>query len=214
MPALKPWSDAESDYKVWGWKHPLMLHMQLNPGLAFNEILLGQRTPARILVGRDTNTPLVQRQAVKCDACGALHDARIWGGKSAFGAWFGLYCPDCEARIPTLLNIFSRLIIVLTAPVWWPLKSTLRPRLVARNLHLVRERREQGEAGQPKIRAWKMGLFWGGFMFLIFTVHEGISDGFSSTMLIRGAVIWGMGGALFGIIMKLVLNRAARVQVD
>ena len=32
-------------YKVYTWKNWMMLHWILNPGLAINELILGQRVP-------------------------------------------------------------------------------------------------------------------------------------------------------------------------
>ena len=32
-------------YKVWKLPHPMLIHWVLNPGLAFNELILGQRVP-------------------------------------------------------------------------------------------------------------------------------------------------------------------------
>ena len=48
-------------YKVYTWKNWMMLHWILNPGLAINELILGQRVPKvsledemiRVLIGLD-----------------------------------------------------------------------------------------------------------------------------------------------------------------
>lgn len=58
-------------YTVWTWKHPLMLHWILNPGLAFIELVLGMRMPATSLIERASPRPFVERQYVPCPACGA-----------------------------------------------------------------------------------------------------------------------------------------------
>jgi hypothetical protein len=43
----------ETKYKIWTWKNPLMLHWIINPGLAINELILGQRIPKITLVEKN-----------------------------------------------------------------------------------------------------------------------------------------------------------------
>lgn len=43
----------QSKYKGRTWKNPMMLHWIVNPGLAFNELVLGQRVPKVMLIERN-----------------------------------------------------------------------------------------------------------------------------------------------------------------
>lgn len=39
----------KTKYKLWSWKHPMVLHWIINPGLVINELLFGQRVPKIML---------------------------------------------------------------------------------------------------------------------------------------------------------------------
>jgi len=84
-----------SKYTVWALPHPLVLNWVLNPGLAVNELLLGQRLPRVMLIDKTSDKPFVERTFVPCPHCGVIHDGRLWGKASAFGRWFGVVCPAC-----------------------------------------------------------------------------------------------------------------------
>lgn len=108
-----------SKFKVWALPHPLILHWVLNPGLAFNELVLGQRLPRVTLIDRTSDEPLRDRTYVPCPHCSSLHNSRVaraaWG---SFGNWFGFVCPNCKKDIPVLWNVFSLLILAVTSPFW------------------------------------------------------------------------------------------------
>jgi hypothetical protein len=93
------------DFTVWTWRHPMMLHWIANPGLAFNELVLGQRMPARANVCRQCRTSFVD-----CPHCNRAIDAVQWGGRSALGHWRGLPCPHCGGSIPVLSNALAFLV--------------------------------------------------------------------------------------------------------
>ncbi len=42
-------------YKVWKLPHPMLLHWIINPGLAFNELILGQRIPKITLIDKTSD---------------------------------------------------------------------------------------------------------------------------------------------------------------
>src|SRR5688500_7376547 len=86
-----------SAYKVWSWKHPLMLHWIVNPGLAINELILGQRIPKVTLIEKNSRRPLAEKSFVPCPHCHTIHSGLKWTvqNKTAFGNWFGLYCDHC-----------------------------------------------------------------------------------------------------------------------
>ncbi len=93
------------DYEVKTWRHPLMLHWIVNPGLAVNELVLGQLLPAR------TNSCLrCGADFVDCPHCQRSVDCMTWSGRRALGHWSALPCPSCSGPIPTLSNALSYLI--------------------------------------------------------------------------------------------------------
>ena len=52
--------------------------MGIEPGLAINELILGQRHQKVMLVDKTSDAPLMERQYVPCPECNALTDARVW----------------------------------------------------------------------------------------------------------------------------------------
>src|SRR5262249_22824105 len=119
------------DYDVWILPHPLLLHRILNPGLAFNEVVLGQRVPAMLFFCRECPVPLTDRQYVFCPGCRAFHGGVIWSRACGFANWLGLVCPDCGEPIPSLWNLTSRLVLHVTLPLWWPLRRHYEGRYLA-----------------------------------------------------------------------------------
>ena len=77
-------------YKVWKLPNLLLVHWILNPGLAFNELILGQRMPKVTLIDKTSDVPLMEKQYIPCPHCGAIHNGLIWSKKNAFGNWFGI----------------------------------------------------------------------------------------------------------------------------
>lgn len=114
---------GSNHFKVWTVRTPVMRHWVLNPGLAFNELVLGQRMPCEILFCRECLSTLV-----RCPDCG-LQTERI-AGLGLFH-WFGLVCPDCGGRIPCVLNVTARVILMLTLPLWWYPAKRLEPLYLA-----------------------------------------------------------------------------------
>ena len=114
------------EYSVWDWKRIYMLHWIINPGLAFNELILGQRMPKIVLIKKESAKPLPEKSFVPCPHCGNIHSSLEWSSqnKTGLGNWFGLYCNRCEKVIPCLRNITSLLIIAITFPIWiWFIKA-------------------------------------------------------------------------------------------
>ena len=81
--------------KHWQFPDWMLVHWVLNPGLAFNELVLGQKVPKLTLVCQACQLPRAERMYIPCPGCNAIHDARIWDKKNAFGNWLGLICPTC-----------------------------------------------------------------------------------------------------------------------
>jgi hypothetical protein len=97
-----------------------MLHWIINPGLAFNELVLGQRVPKILLIKKNSNQLLAEKSFIPCPHCGTIHSSLKWTpqNKTAFGNWFGLYCDHCGKIIPCLRNFTSFIFIAITFPIW------------------------------------------------------------------------------------------------
>jgi hypothetical protein len=116
--------------KVRKLPNPAMLFWVLNPGLAFNELVLGQRIAKAQLFCNDCAGSLVKRNYVHCPHCNAMIHGQSWSGEYAFGNWLGLVCPHCGKRIPCLWNFTSLLILALTCPFWYlPYRYYFRDRV-------------------------------------------------------------------------------------
>ncbi|MFA7172953.1 MAG: hypothetical protein WC340_05985 [Kiritimatiellia bacterium] len=103
---------------TYSWKHPLMLHWIINPGLAFNEVFLGQRLPSISYVCRDCKLPLPKRNWIICPHCSETTMATVWMGKHSFCHWLGVMCPHCGKLMPSLWNLTSRVLIAVLCPLW------------------------------------------------------------------------------------------------
>jgi hypothetical protein len=102
-------------------------HWLFNPAVALVELLMGQRIPERTFVCKSCPVPLTRRCYEYCPHCFTFHRSDIWSGKNAMGNWLGYFCPNCGDSIPCLWNNTSRLILALTAPLWWiPLNAFRR----------------------------------------------------------------------------------------
>jgi len=107
------------DLKRLEWPNWMIVHWVLNPGLAFNEVVLGQRLPKLMLTCQSCPGTLLERQFVPCPHCGIVHDSRSWSGLHGFGNWLGIVCPECKKRIPCLWNLTSLVVLTLLSPLWY-----------------------------------------------------------------------------------------------
>lgn len=110
---------GSTNLTTWSIKHPIILHWVLNPGLAINELVLGQRIPSVTYVCRDCPGTLEQRYFVACASCKGCFPATLWQGKAILGNWLGVVCPGCGSNYPSLWNITSLLILAVTFPIWY-----------------------------------------------------------------------------------------------
>ena len=106
-------------FKIWALPHPFVLFCVLNPGIVFNELILGQRLPKVTLIDEKSDRPFFERCYIPCPHCETLNDSRLWAKRNGFGHWFGLVCPSCHQVIPCLWNIFSLGILAITLPLWY-----------------------------------------------------------------------------------------------
>ncbi|MCL1094038.1 hypothetical protein [Shewanella kaireitica] len=118
----------QDKYQLLTHNSPQLLFWAVNPLLAFNELILGQRLPQKILVERHSGQALLARQFVPCPHCNALNPAKLWGKGNAFGHWFGYICPKCSGEIPCLWNLTSLLLLTITVPLWLCFKPWFKQR--------------------------------------------------------------------------------------
>jgi hypothetical protein len=93
------------EFKVLGPNHVVQLHYVLNPGLAFNELILGQR-----VVRTMKSCTNCGAHATDCPHCHRAVDLAHWSASSAFGNWTGLRCPYCGNKLPMLANALASVI--------------------------------------------------------------------------------------------------------
>jgi len=210
VPAYRCPKCKGSDFKQWKLPHPLIVHWILNPGLAFNEVVLGQRVPKVQLICKTCEGAVMDRAYVPCPACRSMHWGRIWKRTRAFGNWRGISCTACGAAIPCLWNVFSLLILAVTSPIWMlPYRMHFKGRPLRPMYNL-----SNGVPPEPAAinrKTWiVMGAAWGGVMWIIMSVLPMLwSAGKvrASSMLVVELPVWTLGGLTFGFLMWLFLGR-------
>ena len=196
-------------YTIWALPHPLILHFVLNPGIAFNELILGQRMPKVTLIDNTIDKPLMERTFVPCPHCEKLHDSRLWGSKNRFGHWFGYVCPSCGGTIPCLWNLTSLVILALTSPLWFIPVRLLKNKW----LEFEKTRFEPSLIDDYRGVSWvKMGLLFGSLMWLVMGLIpllclSSISTKFPWGFLIFSLAACAIGGTFFGTMMKYQLGK-------
>jgi hypothetical protein len=95
-------SCLSEDFKSYTPKNWMMRHWVWNPGLAFNEVVLGQRIPKLM-----RTCEACGGQSCPCPHCAQSIDLMTWSRGQAFGNWGGLRCPHCHGEIESLCNVFA-----------------------------------------------------------------------------------------------------------
>ncbi len=193
----------KSKYRVWTWKSPLMLHWIINPGLAINELILGQRIPKVTLIERNSKKSLAEKGFVPCPHCNTIHSSLKWSiqNKTAFRNWFGLYCDHCAKIIPCLRNLTSLILLVLTFPIWiWFVKKWKEQWLFIQKEKFSKPL----SLATPEFNWIAEGLGWGFFMFIIMNIFFPLIVGekYKLMTLLLGLIIWTLGGLSFGYVVK------------
>ena len=197
-------------YTVWALPHPLLLHWIINPGLAFNELILGQRMPKVTLIDKTLDKPLMERSFIPCPSCGTLHDGRFWAKKNAFGHWFGYVCPSCGEIIPCLWNLTSLLILVVTSPLWYFPVKFWKGKWI--EFEKSRYQNIEKEYTPHEKTSWvKMGFFYGGLMWLFLGLAPQVYNfilrkSFDWDFLLFSAALWAIAGFFFAAIMYIWLG--------
>ncbi len=207
-------------YKIYGPKHLLKIHLMINPGVAVLELLLGMRSPILTIVDKTMKTDLMQRSFIPCPHCKTIHDARLWSveHKTVYKNWFGLYCIACGKIIPCIMNVFTFLILVLTFPFWFLFKQSLKNRWLA----VQKQRFENIEVEQVENpfgkKSWVyQGLSWGLFMFFFMMIFYRLfvdEFQFSVSYVLSNIIIWSLGGLIYGYIMHLFMARKGKSDVN
>jgi len=201
-------------FDVWALPNLVLLHWVLNPGLAFNELLLGQRVPKVTLIDKTLDKPMMERTYIPCPTCGELNDGRLWSKKNSAGHWFGYVCPSCNSIIPCLWNLTSLLILFLTSPLWyffadrWKEKWIVneKKRLLEAAIMLDLEtQKDTPQKDTPWLQIGVMGF--GGMMWWIIgpilqLINWVFGNGFDWLFLLLTIPIALLAGLLFGVIMK------------
>ena len=203
-------------YEIWSWKHILFFHWILNPGVVFNELVLGQRIPKIMLIGKENGRVLYDKNYVPCPHCGTIHDSKTWvhHNGTAFGHWFGMYCPNCGGIIPCLQNISSYIILALTYPIRAPFLKAAKRRWLAKQPKRY-ENLDLGPLSMSKVKWPFIGLMFGIAMFIIMSfiikIYLYLIDRpdvdlwtyiLDLEFLAISLVIWLLAGIGFGYLMK------------
>lgn len=202
-----------SKYKIWALPHPFILHWVINPGLAFNELILGQRLPKITLIDKHSSKPLMERTKVPCPHCNTMNDGRLWGKGNAFGHWFGYTCPNCEENIPCLWNVLSILVLCVTFPIWFIPIRFFKPKWIEYEKQRIRK-----NIGQPLLEAKKINwiirgtLIFGGLMWGLTSLIPYLFGHASFQKIIIGIPIWLLAGFLWGIIMHFWMKKKGKVE--
>lgn len=199
-----------SKFKVLDKKSGANIHYLLNPGLAFNELVLGQRIPKVMLIDQTSDLPLMERYYVPCPHCDTLHDGRTWSSinKTAFKNWFGLFCPNCQSIIPCFSNWTASCFRAVTFPFWfWWIRHWKQSWL---NDQPLRYENISFEKITHKQINWvKIGLAWGGMMFgamaLILPFIVGVKNGLLISLIVLPICM--IAGLLFGLTVKATMGK-------
>jgi hypothetical protein len=198
-------------YKAFKLPHPLLVHWVLNPGLAFNELILGQRIPKIAFIDKTSDAPLMERQYVPCPHCGTIHNSSLWAKERAFENWFGLFCPQCEKIIPCIWNLTSLILLALTSPIWAWFRRPLEAKWHSykKNQH---HKNTDLDPVTAKSTSWlKLGIVYGSLMFCATSLLEVIKGDVTSKYIITQIILWLVAGLAFGGVMKFILGRRKNV---
>lgn len=196
----------------------MLLFWILNPGAAFNELILGQRCPKVMLIDHTSDQPRPLRTYIPCPHCGSLHPSLLWGKGNAFGHWFGYVCPTCNNIIPCLRNWTGLLILILSFPIWIIPVYLLKPRWLAYEKIRLNNNLAQlpAQAIAVKNINWifrGVFLFGGSMWFMmsvipfLFRYWQGRYSSLEFIHMLFSLPLWLVGGLVFGLVMKSRLNK-------
>jgi len=190
----------------------MIIHWIINPGLAINELVLGQRVPKLQLEDKTSEKPRIERTLVPCPHCGTLHDGRTWSTQNgtAFKNWFGLYCPNCGKVIPCVMNAFSLLILTLTIPIWWWFGKKIKEKWLSKQPARYQNIEFTYRSTPFDKKNWiHTGLGFGITMFVLMSLLFPLisNEPITWRSLLFGIISWMIGGLVYSYIMKVFLER-------
>ncbi len=211
----------EEKYEVWNWRKFSFFHWIVNPGIAINELLIGQRVPKVMLIDKQSDKAWMERSYTPCPHCGTVHQNAVWSkkNKNLFGNWYGLYCPDCGGVIPCLSNIFTRIIRIITYPLWFWKKDDLKARWIEKQ-KLKSQNLDLTPMTHDEVNWKKIGFKFGAWMFIFMTIFfqgflyffdEGKLKGeipfFDLRFILINLVVWSLAGWGFSAFLKYYSGR-------
>ncbi|MBL1430949.1 MAG: hypothetical protein COA60_005485 [Robiginitomaculum sp.] len=199
------------EVKLPNWQ---LVFWMLNPLLALNEFIFGQRIPKITLIDQHSDEIFANRSFVQCPHCQTIHSAHRWGKGNAFWHFAGLYCPTCENKIPVLHNIFTIVLLALSFPIWKPLQVVFAERFKKWELSRLHKTKGIEKAPPQKISVIKIGLPFGLFMGLFYVLYGGIGNGYTLLNTIIGLLCGALAGVLVGLIMAFMANKKPRTSAS
>ena len=202
-------------YKVYTWKNFMFLHWIINPGLAINELILGQRVPKITLLDKQSEEEYFKRNLVPCPHCEKLHDGRTWSTQNgtAFKNWYGLYCPNCGGIIPCLRNLTSGILLLLTFPIWYWFNPALKRKWLSKQAARFENLDLESISNPYEKKKWiYQGFVFGFVMFVVMSMDRLFLEGdpFNLTRLFVEFIIWMFAGLGFGLTMKIFMKRKGK----
>ncbi len=193
-------------YRVYDWKNFMVLHWLINPGLAINELLLGQRVAKIMLEDKTSDKPRYERGIIPCPHCNTFHDGRIWSiqNGTAFKNWFGLYCPSCGDIIPCLTNFTSLIILAVTSPLWIWFKKPLKKRWLDNQPQRYKNI-DINRVHPFNKKSWvKEGLGWGIIMYFLMVIVLPFfsNEEITWAKVLIGLPVWLLAGLVWGYSMN------------
>lgn len=202
-------------YRVYDWKHWMVVHWMLNPGLVVNELILGQRIPRIMLEDKTSNKPRHERSFVPCPHCDTLHDGRTWSyqNNTGYKNWFGLYCPSCGGIIPCLINFTTFIVLAVTFPLWGWFRKSLKERWLAKQPERFKDI-DISKVPNPFAKKVWLGagiafgiiMYFANVILLPFLWDEDITW----FKLIVGLPIWLGAGLIWGYWMRLFTGKRGK----
>lgn len=197
-------------WNVWHKNHPLIWHWRLNPGIAFNEVILGQRMPEVSIVDKQSGEAECDSTYIPCPHCNELNSSRLYAQGNVFKNWFGLYCGHCKEQIPTVTNIFSYVLLAITFPIWIWVNICYKETLISQSINRTQSLRAKLDAGTlptaKDISFIKVGVEFGVYFFVgmaLFSLFVLKATFYSLLVLFVCSIL---AGILFGVFMKLVMG--------
>lgn len=204
-------------YRIYDWKHWMVVHWMLNPGLVVNELILGQRVPKVMLEDKTSPLPRHERSFVPCPHCDTLHDSRTWSyqNNTGFKNWFGLYCPSCGGIIPCLMNFTTFIVLAVTYPLWGWFKKPLKEHWLAKQPERFKDIDVTKIPDPFADKGWiSSGISFGIIMYMIMVILFPLAAREEITLynLAIGVPLYLIMGLLWGYWVKRFTGKRGRHQ--